>query len=329
MASSFAALFLARMLVGVGEATLAPAAYSLIGDYFPRQRRARAMSLYSAGVLIGSGLAYMVGGGILPFAERAASTLHHFGIERAGWQIAFFAAGLPGVILPFVLLTVSEPARRERLQQATARTSAAQYLFANSRFYVTACCALGAMAVVNYGNFAWLPAVFQRVHGYTAAEFGYAFGLVLVILGPLGMFVGGVLVDRVRSRPAQQTALYLCAFALLLMLPASVLSPIVADTRLAWPLIAFEMFVVAIPLSVGPIALQLATPNEFRGVVMALYMFATNLIGLGLGPLVAAMLSDHAFQSERMIGVALGIQSAIFLPLAALPLLWLARNTRS
>ena len=70
------------------------------------------------------------------------------------------------------------------------------------------------MAAVNYGNFAWLPAVFQRIHGYTPSEFGYTFGLVLVVLGPLGMFVGGTLADRIRSRPPQQVALYICGIAL-------------------------------------------------------------------------------------------------------------------
>jgi MFS family permease len=70
--------------------------------------------------------------------------------------------------------------------------------------------------------------------------------------------------------------------------------------------------------------LQLATPNQFRGLVMALYMFATNIVGLGIGPLIPALLSDHYFQDERMIGVALGIESVIFLPLASVLLLWLA-----
>ena len=108
------------------------------------------------------------------------------------------------------------------------------------------------------------------------------------------------------------------------MLPASALSPVVADTRLAWVLIGFEIFVVAMPLSLGPVVLQLATPNEFRGFVMAMYMFAVNIVGLGLGPLVPALLSDHVFEDQQMIGVALGLESALFLPPAALSLLWLA-----
>jgi MFS family permease len=107
-------------------------------------------------------------------------------------------------------------------------------------------------------------------------------------------------------------------------LPASALAPAVADVRLAWCLIGFQIFVVAMPLSLGPVVLQLATPNQFRGLVMALYMFATNIVGLGIGPLVPALLSDHFFQDERMIGAALGIESVLFLPFASVSLLWLA-----
>jgi MFS family permease len=325
LVSSFPGLFAARMLVGVGEAALAPAAYSLIGDYFPVHRRARAMSVYASGVLIGSGLAYMVGGAILPVAERASQALVEFGIHRAGWQVAFIAASLPGIVLPFFLLAIREPLRQERAAGADLRSrSAWGYVRSRWQLYVVVCVSFSGMAAVNYGNFAWLPAVFQRIHGYTPSEFGYAFGMVLVVLGPLGMLVGGTLADRIRSRNPQQVALYICAIALVLMLPASALSPVVADTGLAWVLIGFEIFVVAMPLSLGPVVLQLATPNEFRGFVMALYMFAVNIVGLGLGPLVPALLSDHFFKNEQMIGAALGLESVLFLPPAALALLWLA-----
>jgi MFS family permease len=327
LVSSFPGLFAARMLVGVGEAALAPAAYSLISDYFPLHRRARAMSVYASGVLIGSGLAYMVGGAILPIAERASQALVEWGIHRSGWQVAFIAASLPGVVLPFFLLAVREPVRQERAaQEGAGAGSAWRYVISHWRIYVIVCASISGLAAVNYGNFAWLPAVFQRIHGYTSSEFGYAFGLVLIVLGPLGMLAGGTLADRLRSKPPQQIALYICGIALVLMLPASVLSPIVSDTRLAWTLIGFQIFIMAMPLSLGPIVLQLATPNEFRGFVMAMYMFAVNIVGLGLGPLVPALFSDHLFKDEKMIGVALGLESAIFLPLAALSLLWLARR---
>lgn len=330
LVSSFPALFVARMFVGVGEAALAPAAYSLISDYFPRRTRARAMAVYTSGVLIGSGLAYLAGGLMLPQADRIAGWLLERGIERAGWQVAFLLAATPGVVLPLLLLTVREPARRERA--ATTHLPSREswrYIGARWRFFVPLYAALAFMAVVNYGNFAWLPSVFQRNHGVGASDFGYGFGLILLVLGPLGMFAGGAIADRIRSRRVPSPALSVCAIALLLTMPAAALAPIVPDVRIAWLLTGCQIFTVSMPISLGPVVLQLASPNEFRGLVMALYMFSTSLVGLGLGPLAPALVSDHVFDDPRRLGVAVALQCALLLPLAGWMLLRLSRVVRS
>jgi MFS family permease len=327
LVSSFPALFLARMVVGIGEAALAPAAYSLISDYFARSQRARAMSVYTSGVLIGSGLAYLAGGLMLPLADRIATALLDLGFQRTGWQVAFMLAATPGVVLPFLLLAVREPARQERVTGDRLRSSGSwKYLADRWRYFLPLYGCLALMGVVNYGNFSWLPSVFQRVHGISASEFGFGFGLILLVLGPLGMLAGGVMADRIRSHRAQSPALALCGIALLVTMPAAALAPIVPDPRIAWLLIGVQIFTVSVPLSLGPVVLQLAAPNEFRGLVMALYMFSTNLFGLGLGPLIPAVVSDHVFADPRMIGVALALQCALLLPVAGIALLRLARS---
>jgi MFS family permease len=326
-ASSFSALFLARMLVGVGEAALAPAAYSLISDYFPRRSRARAMSVYASGVLIGSGLAYLAGGMILPLADRVAQWLNESGFQRNGWQVAFILAATPGVVLPLLLLAVREPARQERISSQRLHTGDSwKFIVGRWRFFAPLYSALALMATVNYGNFAWLPSVFQRVHGRSASEFGFGFGLILLVMGPLGMLAGGALADRMRSRQSRSPVLAICGIALLLSTPAAALSPVVSDIRVAWLLIAWQIFSISVPISLGPVALQLAAPNEFRGFVMALYMASISIVGLGLGPLIPAIISDHVFEDGRMLGVALALQCALLLPVAGLALLRLARN---
>jgi MFS family permease len=326
LVSSFPALFLARMVVGVGEAALAPAAYSLISDYFPRRNRARAMSVYTSGVLIGSGLAYLAGGLMLPLADRIAGSLLDLGFRRTGWQVAFMLAATPGLVLPFLLLAVHEPARQERVTAGGLQSSGSwKYLTDRWRYFVPLYGGLALMGVVNYGNFSWLPSVFQRVHGISASDFGFGFGLILLVLGPLGMLAGGAIADRIRSHRTQ-SPLAICGIALLITMPAAALAPIVPDIRIAWLLIGVQIFTVSVPLSLGPVVLQLAAPNEFRGLVMALYMFSTNLFGLGLGPLIPAVVSDHVFADPRMIGVALALQCALLLPVAGMALLRLARH---
>lgn len=112
LATSFLALFIARVGVGIGEAALSPAAYSLISDYFPPERRARAISAYAMGPYLGSGLALIIGGQVI----EAASRMGPFTIEGLGtfapWQAVFFAVGLPGVIIALLFLLIREPERR-------------------------------------------------------------------------------------------------------------------------------------------------------------------------------------------------------------------------
>ncbi|MGE5773760.1 MAG: spinster family MFS transporter [Hyphomicrobiales bacterium] len=326
MASSYSGLFLARMLVGVGEAALAPAAYSIISDYFPRQSRARALSIYTSGIFVGAGLAYILGGAILPLADRIALVLQEYGVQRTDWQVAFFGAALPGVVLPFLLLLVREPMRREKAGTSHSLTDGWRYVLSRWQLYATICIATGFMSATNYGVWAWMPALFQRVHGWSAAEFGYSFGLVLLIAGPLGMLVGGYLADRYGGRTSLKVALRLSGGALLLMLPAAVLAPLMSDATLTMTLLVVQTFIVAVPVTLGSVMLQLATPNECRGLVIAIYIMTNNIIGLTLGPGVAPFLSDSVFRDEGMIGSGIAIQTLIFLPLAGLPLLWLSRQ---
>ena len=324
--NSYGGLFTARMLVGVGEAMLAPAAYSMISDYFPKARRARALSIYTSGMFIGAGLAYVLGGAILPLAQYVALLLKRYGVQRDAWQVAFFVAALPGVVLPLLLLLVREPFRREKSTDSVGLTGGWCYVLSRWRLYAVICCSMGFMSATNYGTWAWMPAVFQRIHGWTAANFGFAFGIILLVTGPVGMLIGGYLADRYGGRTSLKITLHLAGGALLLMIPAAVLAPLVSDAGFAIILLATETFIVAVPVTLGSIMLQLATPNESRGLVMAIYMFANSIIGLALGPFMAAFISDSIFHDEKMIGVGLAIQTLMFLPLAGLPLIWLSRQ---
>ncbi len=322
--STFQGLFIARMLVGVGEATLAPAAYSMISDYFGKQHRARALSVYTSGMFIGGGAAYVLGGAILPAAHQIAMTLRDYGITRTDWQVAFFAAATPGLILPVLLLMIREPERRERQKDDGNRFASWRHVRSRWILYAIICISMACMSAANYGIWAWMPAVFQRIHGWSATQFGYNFGMVLIFVAPVGMMLGGYLADRFGGRTSLKVTLRLAGGALLLMIPAAAAAPIVEDARLSMLLLGLQTFIIATPVTLGAIMLQLATPNEGRGLVMAIYMFTNNVIGLAFGPFGAAFISDKVLHSDLMIGVGLSIQTLIFLPLAGLPLLWLS-----
>ena len=110
-ANSFAMLAVARIGVGIGEASASPAAYSMISDYFPKERRATALSIYSSGLYIGGGLSLPIGGFVLSRWNMAYPDSAAAPLGLAGWQAAFLAVGIPGLLVALWLLTLREPQR--------------------------------------------------------------------------------------------------------------------------------------------------------------------------------------------------------------------------
>ena len=115
MAQSFWSLFAARVAVGVGETALGPAAYSLIADSFPKARLARALSIFTLGVTLGSGIAYIVGGQVVA-AVQSLGAIHVPVLGQVhAWQAVFLIVGLPGLVIALMVLALPEPPRRGKL----------------------------------------------------------------------------------------------------------------------------------------------------------------------------------------------------------------------
>src|SRR6202161_3902739 len=146
LARTAAQLFVARIGVGVGEAALSPAAYSIITDSFPRSKLGSAFGVYNIGITIGAGVAFLVGGIVVAAVSHAGATysLPLLGEVRA-WQMVFIVTGAPGIVLPLLLLTVREPKRRGILRASSAQPAATLprpplrevlgYIWLNRKFY--------------------------------------------------------------------------------------------------------------------------------------------------------------------------------------------------
>ncbi|MFQ5636261.1 MAG: MFS transporter, partial [Gammaproteobacteria bacterium] len=115
LAKNFWQLFLARVGVGVGEAALSPAAYSMISDYFPRHKLGRALGVYQAGAFVGAGLSFLVGGLVIRYVMGAEGLSLPLIGEVRPWQMVFFAVGFPGIAVALLMRTVGEPERRGKL----------------------------------------------------------------------------------------------------------------------------------------------------------------------------------------------------------------------
>lgn len=185
-----------RVGVGVGEAALSPAAYSLIADSFPRERRATAISVYSMGIYLGSGLAFLLGGLVIKFASAQGDVhLPLFGEVRP-WQLIFLILGAAGVLFCLLLLAIREPARRGvGAGVAVPLGEVGAYLRANRKTVLCHNFGFACLSFAGYGSGAWVPTFFVRTHGWDAGHVGVVYGSIVAVFGCLGIVFGGRLAD--------------------------------------------------------------------------------------------------------------------------------------
>mgnify|MGYP002780671356 FL=1 len=304
---SFGQLFAARVGVGVGEAALNPAAFSMLADLFPPEKRGRAFSVYSLGIYVGAGLAFGIGGLIVgAIASTPTVTLPFLG-ETASWHATFFALGAPGLLLPLLLLALPEPARRERAPAQPSLGEAWGWMGARWRLLAPFCIGFGLMVLAGFAVLAWAPEFFVRAHGSTPQQAGVAIGIAMVLAGSVGVLAGGALADRLTRAGRTDAVLVVGVIAAWGGLLPGLLFPLVPSATLAMLLLGAVFFFGAFASGAAPAALALIAPNELRGQVSALYLLAINLIGIGLGPTLPALMTDLVFKDEAQIGLALAI----------------------
>lgn len=324
LARNFWQLFAARVGVGVGEAALSPAAYSMISDLFPRESLGRAIAVYSLGLPLGSGLALLIGGlAIEAVADLPPLTLPGIGTLSA-WQLTFLLVGLPGLLVALLVTLMREPARRDRLADHTSTAAPATgllgFLSTNRRTLAHHFAGLSLLVVIVYGATAWIPTYFIRSHGWSAAEIGYAYGIVFMLCGTGGLLAGGHLADRWWRAGRTDGHLRVVLLSVITMTPCFALLPLAPSADLAIALLAFATFTSSLHGGVAGAALQLITPNELRGQITAVYFFIANLVGLGLGPTAVALITDFGYGDPQALGYSIATLAAVAGPLSIIVL---------
>lgn len=321
-AGRYLSLFLARVGVGVGEATLTPAAYSMLADYFSPSSLPRAIGIYQAGAIVGIGVGLLIGGSVAQFAISVpAVTVPGIGTLRS-WQLAFIVVGLPGVLLGLLLaLTLREPARVGSVRDAAYGASwrdCRSFVTQHARTYVALLLGPGICAIAVFAIFSWMPTYYVRNFGWTPGQTGLWFGLAVIVSNIGGYCVAPYFADWLRRRGRQDGLLRAAAYAALIgTLPAAA-GCLVSTPLTALALWSIGAFFYTMPFVLCPTGIQLVTPNQFRATVSAGYILLTNIVGLGLGPTLAALISERGFGSPLALGNALAILCVTALPLGAL-----------
>jgi predicted MFS family arabinose efflux permease len=281
LAQNFWQLFLARLGVGVGEAGGVAPAYSIVADYFPPHQRARALGVYSFGVPIGSSLGILFGGVIASLID---------------WRMAFIVVGIAGIVLaPIFKAIVREPVRgRFDAKGATGQPAGfgevMRLLLGKPSFWGLSFGA-SASSMIGYGLFFWLPSFFVRSYQLTLLEASLYYGAILLVGGIAGIWMGGVLADRLGANNRRMYAI-IPAIAFLAIIPFYVGA--VTSGSLA---IAFALFLVPTALGLvwlGPVlsSIQHVVPPQMRATASAIFLFVNNLIGIGVGTVALGALSD-------------------------------------
>lgn len=309
-------LFLGRVSVGVGEATLSPASYSLIADSFPPRQLGIATSLFAFGAAAGSGVALIIGGTVVQWAEAQGPIALGLLGTIAPWQHVFLLVGLPGALLGLLFLTMREPPRPAESKSAPMWGEVGAYLRANSRWVTMHFSAVGTSALVLYANISWIIAYLERAFGWNVATAGTLTGVVNVVGSAAGLLVGGLVSDRMR-RHSNAHRLLVCAAALAAVVPFAALMPFAGGPHATVMLWGSVMTLAGVPIGVAGANLQEAVPARMRGVVSAMYFFCINAIGAGLGPVLVPLLAGQIAYPASSLGMALGIVASLAATLSA------------
>ncbi|PZU06394.1 MFS transporter [Sphingomonas sp.] len=320
IATSFGALFVARMFVGLGEAALMPAATSLITDTFSPQERGRAFGVFHVGGVLGSGLALGLGGLILASVEHGLL----MGLPVLGtlpaWRNVLLIAALPGAPLCLLLLTVNEP-QRQGLRGAQGLMALVRASLARRARVARACLAVGVVAAGDYGLLSWLPSMLDQAHGIEASVGGQLIGAMVAGGGLGGCFLGGWLTDycaRKKGLPARIWSMRI-SYAICL---ASVVILILPNPTMALCGAGLWVFGSVSGIVAANTYLPESVANEHRATVMAFSNICSAIVGMGLGPTSVVSLSwlmPQAADHGLRLGIAgvCGIAASVALLLLA------------
>ncbi|MEP3225576.1 MAG: MFS transporter [Parasphingorhabdus sp.] len=311
LATGFAMLFFARMLVGVGEATLAPAGFSMVSDYFSKEKLPAAISVFTGSGFIGSGLALVIGGFLYEKLSASGPTKLPFGTFEP-WQMTFFAVTLLSIPVFICLLMIREPARKDdnivlAADDAPPALEILTFISQHAKVFFPLFFGFSCFAGAQFGIGAWAPSYFIRIHEWSQWEVGRYFGPVVMFSGLTGVVVGGFIAERWLSRGIKDATLRLPMIAVFMALPFAIAFPLVSSPLLALILLGFVLFLGTVPFGAGVATFPLITPNRMRAQIVAVYLLIANLVGYSAGPILIAWLTDDLFGTPGAINQSLAL----------------------
>ena len=317
-ARGFGSLFVSRMMTGAGEASLSPCAMSMISDMFPKEKRGRAIAVYSSAISIGIGLGSLLIAKLIKYSAQLDFTqLASYGIDKP-WRLVFIVVGMPGIVLALLMLLIKEPDRHipdaDAAQPAGMGETLTHILQNRGAFF--GIFGLGCiMAICTYYSYTWNPAFYTRTFGWPVAEYLKYTGLSILAIGPISMFAAGYLIDNLTKKGRTDAPIAVMKLGLVIIIPVFIIYPLMPTYLSAFIVFQISTFGFTMATAAGPAALLAISPPRMKAQIMAYYYMIISLTGLLIGPAAVGYLNDHILHDENLIAKSLLIIAvALLLP---------------
>ncbi|MGE0829624.1 MAG: MFS transporter [Hyphomonadaceae bacterium] len=323
--SNFTELLLCRSGVAIGEAVLSPAAISIIGDLFPREKRVFPTSVYTATSVYMTGGAFVLGGLAMDLATHLQASL-----GQEPWRLTLIFVGLPGLVLaPILWLTVREPARTQEAVGAADFSSPKQaldYFWRERAVFGWMFVGMSALGICSTGFVAWTPTLLIRAFEQTPAEAGYLFGTIGVVCATIGAFAWPILIKFWSAAGQRDAIVILLAVGLGSILAAIAVLGVAPSLPVALGAIAVAMFAVSSSGILPPNVIQAVAPARMRGRLIAINLMASTLVGLAVGPTLCAFVAETFYSGPRALGYAMTSVAAFSGPTAVIAILLMRKR---
>ncbi|MBT3993777.1 MAG: MFS transporter [Gammaproteobacteria bacterium] len=313
-------LFIARVGVGVGEATLSPSALSMISDYFPKEKRGTAMGFFNMGVSVGSGIALILGGQIVAyFADFPPIILPIVG-QIYEWQALFIFIGIPGLLVALLMASIKEPSRKGIMTVVNKSGDSSEeisiketirFIYQRKEAYGWLFLSMACSVLIGYAFLSWLPTMYIRAYSASIPTITLWLGFAFLIGGPFGATMSGWLGDKLYKKYNNSSHVMLFAYSMIILTIAAVLVPLMPNYQTATLMFIPQIVMAAGQTALAPVAMINITPNQIRGQVTAVYFFVISMTGYTLGPTSVALITDFVFKDESLITYSMSIVSLV------------------
>ncbi len=302
MAKNFGHMFLARMSIGVGEATLSPCTMSMISDSFPKHRRAKPIAFYTMALSLGAGVAGLISAAVLKWAKTVDEiVLPVFG-SVAPWQFTFIIVGLPGLVLAVFIFFMKEPPRQPLESDPNAHEgdnllSMLKHVFKEWKLFFPFIAMFCYMTIVAYSQ-GWGASMFKRTWGWEAYQYATWNAVALLIMGPLAVNFAGWLSDKWTASGIKDATVRIALIGIVIIIVTGIIFPLLPSPWMAIVVIGFNTAGIAMVSAIGVTGLLNISPARMRAQIVAFYYMCISMAGLFLGPTTIALLNDNVFGED-------------------------------